>query len=800
MLKNFLTISLRNMRRHPGYSVLNILGLTLGILATLFILLFITKESSFDTYHEKADRIYRISSAIQEPDDAFRWSVTQAPLAPQLKEDYPEVEQYVRFVPNGRTRLELKEKFYFVEKVFVVDSTVNDVFTFDFVRGDANTALREPNSIVLDETTAARIFGTEDPMGKVFKTPSDRDYKVTGVYKDMPGNSHLIAEAMISSNSIPGLMTITPQQWGSFGMYSYVLLKEGTDPDAFAAKLPEVITKYVATIFDQFEIKVQYELLPLKTIHLNSTFQGEPEPSGEKSFLYIFGAVALFILMIACINYMNLSTARATMRSMEVGVKKVLGSGRKELIWQFLSESLVFTLISLILSFGLAHLLLNSFNSTFNVSLDRNLLWSPQIQIGAIAIVLISGILGGSYPAFYLSAFNPIHVLKGTLAKGSGNPLLRKSLVVVQFIITIFTIVSMGVIYNQMHYLRNKNIGFDKDHIMTFSIQGPDAGSKILILRDKLLQNPKITLVGTATTSPGNGFGKQVMNVENETGVMEQYGVDNYGVDYDFFPTLGVEIVAGRNFSRDFGTDTSSAVMVNASMVKRFGWTDPIGKKFQFGPVDTLPFVQVVGVVKDFHQQSLYEPIAPLLFYLSSNNSEVHARINPSDAGDVSHIITYAEKQWNESFPNTPFEYQFVDEAFYKLYAADQIRARIFALFSILMLLIACLGLLGLASFTAEQRGKEISVRRILGAKTSDIVVLLTSNYALLISIATIPAFIAAWIFMHRWLGTFAYHSEMNYWLYALAFVIVLLIALATTGYHALKAVSADPVERLRNE
>lgn len=801
MIKNYITIAFRNMRRHPGYSALNILGLTLGILATLFILLFIIKESSFDTHHLKADRIYRVSAAIQEPDDAFRWSFTQSPLAPQLKQDYPEVEQYVRFIPNGRTRLELGEKFYFVEKTFVVDSTVNDVFTFEYLLGDPQTVLREPNSIVLDQSTTSRIFGKEDPLGKVFKTPSGRDYKVTGVFRDMPSNSHLIANAMISANTIPNLMTSTPQQWGNFGIFNYVLLKENVTQEQFAAKLPEVITKYVSPIFDQFNVKVQYELVPLKTIHLNGTFQGEPEPSGEKSFLYIFGIVALFILIIACINYMNLATARATMRSMEVGVKKVLGSGRKELIWQFLSESVVFTLISLVLSFGLTHLLLNAFNSTFNVNLDRNLLWSPQIMLGALAIMLIAGILGGSYPAFYLSAFNPIQVLKGTLAKGSGNPLLRKSLVSVQFIITIFTVVSMGVIYNQMHYLRNKNLGFDKEHIMTFSVQGPDAGTKYPILREKLLQNPKITSVGTASTTPGQGFGKALMNVEMNEGGFNQYGVDFYAIDYDFFPTLGIEPILGRHFSREFGTDTATAVMVNETMVERFGWNDPLGKKFQFaGAGDTVPFYQVIGVVKDFHQQSLYEPIAPLMFLFSRVNGEIHARLQPTDASDLAQIIAYTEKQWNEAFPNTPFEYQFVDDAFYELYAADQVRARIFTLFSILMIVIACLGLLGLASFTAEQKGKEISVRRILGAKTADIVVLLTRNYAFLICIATIPAFIAAWIFMNKWLKTFAYHGEMNYWLYVLAFASVLFIALLTTGYHALKAVSANPVERLRNE
>ncbi|MBX2874748.1 MAG: ABC transporter permease [Saprospiraceae bacterium] len=800
MLSNYLTIALRNFRRQPVYTLLNIAGLTLGIAAALLIMLFITEESRFDTYHEKADRIFRISADITEPDNAFKWAVTQTPLAMQLKEDYPEVEQYVRFIPNGRTNLQHKDNFFFEEKVFLVDSTVTEVFSFDFVQGDAASALKEPNSIALSESVADRIFGKNNPIGETLITPSGRNYNVTAVYKDMPKHSHLIANAMVSSNTIPGLGNPTAGAWGGFNLYTYVLLKEGTVPENFAAKLPTIVENYVAVIFDEYDIKVKYELIPLTDIHLKSDFEGEPEPLGEVGFLYIFGVVALFMILLACINYMNLSTARATKRAMEVGVRKVLGSERSQLIWQFMVESLLFTLVAIALSFLLVIIVLPLFNSTFNLNLQRALLWSKPVLLGAVGLVGLTGILAGSYPAFYLSAFKPITVLKGQLSRGSGNPILRKVLVSVQFAVTLFMIIGTGVIYDQMSYLRNKDLGFEKEHVLTFNLQGRAAREKYPVIRERILQNPKVLKMATTSATLGEGVGKQVMNVENGEGVMEQYGIDGYAVDFDFFSTMGIEFVAGRDYNSEFGADSTLSVVVNESMVERMGWDDPLGRRVQFAPVDTLPMAKVIGVVKDFHQRSLYDPIESLMFYPRFNNQQVHLRLTPQNPESLRTTIAFVNEQWREVFPNTPFEFDFVDASFMELYEADQVRARIFTLFSVLMIMVACLGLLGLASFTAEQRTKEIGVRRILGAKTTDIVYLLTRNFVLLVAIATIPAFMAAFYFMNQWLGTFSYHTSMNFWLYGVAFLVVAVVTVLTTSYHALRAAQGNPVEALRYE
>ena len=800
MLSNYLAIAWRNIKRQPGYAALNIVGLTIGIGSALFILLYLTEETRYDAYHEKADRIYRVSADITEPDDHFRWATTQVPLAPTLKAEFPEVEEYVRFIPNGRTRLQLDDRFFFIEKVFVVDSTVCDVFSFDFVEGDPATALKDPNSVALSKSVADRIFGKGEPIGKLLKTTSGREYKVTAVYRDMPRHSHLIANALISANTIPFLMNPDPGAWGGFNNHSYVLLSEGVGPEELQAKLPEIIKKHVAVIFDQFNIKIKYELIALRDIHLRSTFEGEEEATGEIGFLYIFGLVALFLVLIASINYMNLATARGLRRALEVGVRKVLGSSKQQLIGQFLVESVLFTGFAVVLSLLLVALLLPVFNEAFGLVLDHSLLWSPTVLLGLLGIAVLTGILGGSYPAFFLSGFKPITVLKGMLTKGSGNPNLRRALVTVQFAITLFMLIGAGVIFDQMNFLQNKDLGFDKEHVMTFSLEGRDAREQYAVLKDKLAADPGVVAVASSSERPGQGVPKNVMTMETSTGQMDEYGVDMYGVDYDYLSTMGMKIVHGRGLSADFSTDTTEAVLVNEAMVRRMGWEDPIGRKVQFDTRDSQITRLVVGVVNDFHQQSLYEPIQPLLFFPRFNNENVFVRLQPDSPESLDKSIAAAKQVWQEVYPNTPFEYDFVDSAFMELYEADQVRGRIFSLFGILMIFITCLGLLGLASFTAEQRTKEIGIRKVLGAGSVDLVVLLTRNFVVLAAIAALPAFLAGWYFMDKWLGTFAFHTEVNFLFFGLALLTIILIAILTTGFHALRAALANPVEALRSE
>lgn len=797
MLRNFLVTAYRNFFRQKGYTFLNVLGLTIGVSSALFILLYLTHELSFDKYHEKADRIFRISSHISEPDDAFDWSVTQTPLGPELKQSYPEVEQFVRFARDGKTVFIYNDQKFSEEKVFYVDSTVFDIFSFDFIAGKKEHSLDEPNTIVIQQSMAEKIFGSEDPIGKTLQLDDNEktNLKITGVYKDMPKNSHIRAYAMISGKTAD--LPSDAGEWGGFGIYTYVLLQSQESATDFAAKLPEVITKNVAPIFDQFDIKVVYELLPITDIHLKSDFEGEPEPTGEMAYIYLFAIVGIFMLLIACINYMNLATARSAKRAREVGIRKVLGSQRGQIIGQFLAESVIIALFSMLLSISIIRISLPFLNTLLGTNLDFNQILTPTVLISLLGILIITGVLGGSYPAFFLSSFEPTTVLKGNYSKGFGHATIRKVLVWFQFVISLGLLVCTGIVYDQLAYLQDKDLGFTKDPVVRFTLDGNGNREKWVVLKEKLLQSPEIVAVGTASSSPGNGFPKLLWNVENNEGVMEQRGVDNYRVDYDFFPALGMEIVAGRNFSPEIKTDSFQAVMVNESTVRRMGWDNPIGKKIQFGTTDTLPFSLVVGVVKDFHQQWLYDPIEPLMFLPRKVNYFAHVRLSKQN---VENSLAHIQAQWKDVYPNTPLEYVFLNDEFFAQYEEDQRRGNIFSLFTFLTIVIACLGLLGLASFTAEQRTREIGIRKVVGAGEREIIFLLTKDFVLLIALATPFAFALSWLATYNWLNAFAFHTGLKFITFAGSLLLTVIITLATTSFQAWRAAKSDPVKAIRYE
>lgn len=794
MIRNFFTTALRNMTRQKGYTLLNIVGLTIGIASTLFILLYLNHELSYDTYHEHADNVYRISSQITEPDNSFKWAVTQFPLGMALKQEYPEVEQYVRFIGQGRSLFEIGEKRLYERKIMYVDSTVFEVFSFDMLAGDKKTALFAPNSIVLNRSVAEKFFGSVgEAMDKTLKIDGEDEMKVTGVFEDMPSRSHIIVNAMISSNTLPQ----RPANWGSFGIYTYVKLVPGSDPIAFEGKLEEVITKYVATIFDQFDITVKYSLLPIKTIHLHSDFEGEPEPVGNMNYIYLFAAVGIFMLLIACINYMNLATARSAKRAREVGIRKVLGSWRIHLIGQFLAESVLLTLISMALSLLLIFILLPTLNSLLDLSLDFSLLFQPLLLLSILGILVLVGIIGGSYPAFFLSSFQPASVLKGSLHRIKGNVPLRKILVVTQFAISLAMLICTGIVYDQLNFLQEKDLGFTQDQVIRFGLNQPGSREKWPVLREKLLQHPGVIQAGTANSSPGLGYSKQLWTVENKDGVLEQKGMDHYYMDYDFVSTLEMEIVEGRNFSREIVTDTSTGVLVNEAMVKRMSWDNPIGKRFQFDGQDSTAFSYVIGVVKNYHHQSLYNPIEPMLFRPNLNNGNVHVRIRPDNPEETVDAI---KQTWAETFPTIPFEYVYLDTEFQAQYEEDQRRSKVFSSFALLTIIIACLGLLGLASFSAEQRTKEIGVRKVIGASVQQLLILLTKDFVILLGIASLIAFPVAWYLMKGWLEDFAYATEISWLTFVGALIITLVITILTTTYHAYKAATANPVEALKYE
>ncbi len=800
MIKNLILVALRNFKKDKWYTLLNILGLTIGITFSLFLLFYIIDELSYDRYNEKADRIYRITSYVKEPENRMKWSSTQFPLGPTLKKDYPEVEQSARFVRNGRNMYKNGERRFYEDKIFFADSSLFKIFTYQFIEGNSATALNEPNSMVLTQTLADKYFPQDaahgkgkSAVGQSLQNNNGDVYKITGVVKDVPKNSHIIFNALISISTLPKDYS---DNWGGFNNYTYVLLRPNVNVASFEKKLLPMYDKYMAPIFAQYNIKIRYGVQPITSIHLYSDFDGEPEELGSISYIYIFSAVALFMLIIACINYMNLTTARSARRAKEIGIRKVTGSTKSQLVAQFLIESMLTSIISLLLSLLLVALFLPVFNTLSGKSISFQSLLQPDTFLILLIIILFVGFVGGSYPAFYLSKFNPVSVLKGSLSKSSSNVTLRRALVVVQFTISIIMLICTWVVYGQLQYLRNKDLGFNKDQVVSLNIDADrDIRGKVMALKNEIRQDSRVLSVSTAQGTPGSqNISFNLFSVESKNGFTDK-GVDCYGIDEDYLKTLGMKLVKGRNFSSI--SDTLRSIIVNENMVKNFGWDNAIGKKVKF-PGDTSGFyLEVVGIVKDFNQKSLYNPIAPLILFYRPNSNSIQVKVNPQGIlSTVSHI----EKSWKTIFPELPFQYTFLDEDFDSQYAADQKRGKIFTAFSLLTILITCLGLLGLIAFTTQQRQKEISMRKIMGANVQQIVALITKNFVMLVAISCVIAFPVAYYFMHRWLEIFPYNTGLSISTFVLSAITVLLITLLTVIFHTVKAAVAKPVTSLRME
>lgn len=799
MFKNLLKISIRTILKEKSYSLLNITGLTIGITCSMFLLMYILHELSYDRYHVNARNIYRVVSNIKETDDAFTWAVAQIPLAEELRDNYPEVENAVRFFGTGRTLYKNDDKQFYEEEFYLADSTAFDMFTYQFLHGDEATALDNPFSIVLTEKSAQKYFeDVSSAVGQSIQNQQGEEFKVTGVIEDVPLNSHFIFDGLISRNTRPGFQG----SWGNFGVFTYLHLPDGYDLGKMYASLDSVIKQKVDPIFAEFGIQIKYELQPILDIHLYSKIQDEAEAGGDISYIYIFASVAAFMLLIACINYMNLATARSVNRAREVGVRKVMGSQRRQLIAQFITESVVIALIAMVISILLIYALLPSFNDLANKSLPFSFILQGPVILSLLAIVVFVGIVGGSYPAFYLSGFNPVNVLKGKVTARGGNALFRKFLVVFQFAISIFMLISTLIVFDQLQFMRSKDLGFEKERVVRLSLNERALREKSQGLLDRLRQTPEVASVGMASSSPGQGIGKLLLKVEDNEGKLTDRGVDLYSADFDFIKTMGMKIVKGRDFSREVVSDTTYAVLVNESMVKRMSWDDPLGKKFVFGgggPNNTPVEKRVVGVVKDYHQNSLYDPIEPLMIVLDKNNNNIFVRTNE---GDVTQSIAAIENAWKDIFPTYVFEYEFLDADFDSQYEADKKRSQIFTAFSGLTIVIACLGLLGLAAFTTEQRTKEIGVRKVIGASVQHLVMLVSREFFILVGIGMILAFPVAWYFTNSWLQNFAYRIQLEgEWpTFVLSATLAFVITFVTVGFHVIRAASANPVKSLRDE
>lgn len=796
MFKNLLLVALRNFRKDRWYSLLNVLGLTIGITFSLFLIFYINDELSYDRHNTQADRIYRVNSYIQEKDKNTDWALTQLPLGPQLKSDYPEVQEMTRFISRERTLFKSGENNFYETKLYYADSTIFKIFTHKFLEGSPATALQAPFDIVITKSIKEKYFGKNvSAMGKSLRTIYDV-YKVTGVIEDVPGNAHIRYDMLISMSTFLKANQFDGTTWGNFFVYTYLLFKPGSVTDGFDKKLEEVNTKFVEPIFKQFNVSMRYAIQNILTIHLQSKLQYEPEELGSMSYIWIFAAVAFFMLLIACINYMNLTTARSARRAKEIGIRKVNGSSRQQLILQFLSESLVTALFAVLLSIGLVLLLLPLFNSLSGKTFSAKNIIEPSNLLLLLAITLFTGLIGGSYPALYLSSFQPVNILKGALSKASGNINLRRSLVVLQFSISMIMLICTWVVYTQLAYLRKKDLGFDKEQVMTITVNtGQDERGKINSMNNEMRSLPGIKEVGTANSYPGApSINLNLFTVSTDNGSIDK-GIECYAADENYFDVLGIKIVRGRNF--ESLADTLHSIVVNESMAKHFGWKEPLGKRIKF-PGDTSGnFLEIIGVFKDFNQKSLYNPIAPLLLFYGANGNVIQVKMQGEN---INSTISKAEATWKKYFPDLPFEYKFLDEDFNSQYAADQRRGEIFAAFSILTIVITCLGLLGLTAFTTQQKQKEISIRRVMGASIFQVVTMITQSYLWLALISVLIAFPVAWYFMSNWLKIFPYNAGLSAYAFVLSAFAIVLVSGATAMFHSAKAALANPAKNLRTE
>ena len=803
MIKNYIKIALRNIIKHRGFSSINIAGLAIGIACSILILVFVAHELSYDTFHDKADRTYRVAVRASIGETKINQTNSSSEAFRKLLEDFAEIEAGVKFLNLGRTPIQLGDKTFFESQFFAVDETFFDVFTFPLIHGNPKTALKNPNSMVVTKDIALKYFGIADAVGKILRAdfsfgPGSVDFEITGVSENVPGNSHFHYDLLASSATFPTLINDTGFTSNAF--ISYILLKEGTTQEWFDEQLKAFTRKHMGG--EQFDAWItkgnswEYFLQPLTKIHLTSDLNGEFEANGNETYVYIFSVLSIIILLIACINFMNLSTAKSSLRAKEVGMRKVVGSGKSRLVLQFLSESIVLSYIALAIGVILAIVLLPLSNNLIGRQIDIQYFNTLGIIPLLLALGFIVGIISGSYPAFFLSSFKPIAALKGSKTSGKTGSWLRNTLVIAQFTISIFLIIGTLAVNQQLKFFQNKKLGFDKEQVLVINNPG-SLGDKTIPFKEELRKQPDIVNVSGSTTLPGQSFRNYGFGAE---GVDEQFTLNLCICDYDYLDTLKIDMARGRFFSKEFTTDSHAAVL-NEKAVELLGWEDPIGKRINNWAQNKGDFV-VIGVIKDYHYESLHQEIRPQALFLSTGyytsvESFISVRLNTIN---VSETIRRIENTWKRFAPQTPFQYSFLDRDYENLYINERQTRQLFSIFSFLAIFIACLGLFGLASFIADQKTKEIGIRKVLGASVVKIVKNLNGSFLKWVLIANLIAWPIAWFAMNRWLENFAYRIGLSWWMFVLAAVLAVITSLITVSLQTVKAALKNPIESIRYE
>jgi putative ABC transport system permease protein len=820
MIKTYFKIAWRNLMKNKVFSFINVFGLSAGLACCMLIALYIHNETTYDSYHKQADNIYQVGTTfIKGGQKDENKPNTPAPVAEGMKREFPEVVASTHILglfADDKTLLQYNAgnnnavKSFYETKGYLTDSSFFSVFTYHFTEGDPVTAMNNPNSIVLNEEIAKKIFGNEPALNKVIhinsSTDGSHDYKVTGVFRPSAKPSHIDGRFFmtIAGGDMEQYINQRPNDYATNNMFfTYLQLKPGSDYKKLEAKFPAFLEKYARKDLRAMGFDKKQFLIPLKEIHLSKLVDDNVTPQGSRTYLYILASIAIFTLLIACINFMNLSTARSSKRSAEVGIRKVLGAEKGTLIRQFLGESVFMSILAFVLGIGLLYLLLPYFNSASGRDLSFSITQNWPMLIGFLAMAIITGFIAGSYPAFYLSSFIPVKVLKGRMSNSLAAVSLRKGLVVFQFVISVILIIASVVIASQMDYMRNKDLGFAKDQQLVIPLRSATAKKIALPLKDALKRNTQVLTAGASMYYPG--IFNPSDNLYYKDGQSMQEGKRtriNY-VDFDFLKTLDVKLAAGRLFSQDFPADTSYKVVVNERTIKELGFAssekaigeninfDWQGKKYQF---------QVVGVLKDFHFESLHLPVTPFAFQVLSGNNSFNYLMVHSKPGNINRLVQDVQNEWHKLNPNEPFEYSFLDADFLKNYEAESRLSALVGYFTMIAIVISCLGLFGLATFSAEQRTKEIGIRKVLGASVTGVVALLSKDFLKLVGIAVVIASPLAWYIMNRWLQDFAYKTSIGFSVFAITTLVAMMIAVITISFQAIRAALSNPVKSLRTE
>ena len=792
MIKNYLTVAIRNIARNKTFSAINILGLAIGMACCILILLYVQDELSYDQHHEHAHRIYRVAVKAKIDGVLRQSAITSLPMGPALVKDYPEVIEAVRFYGGDDPRMLVGDQYYhffYEDDLWFTDPSFFKVFNFPLSQGDPETAFLDPYSVVITEAVAQKYFGEQDPMGQILSF-NDKAFKVTGVLKDKAHNTHFQFDLLASP--IPP----KPNFWFNHEFYTYLLLQQNDSARELEAKLPDFIERHAGKEYKVLGRPITYFLQPLTDIHLYN-LEGEMSPNGDIRYVYLFLIIALFVLVLACINFMNLSTVRSATRSKEVGMRKVVGANRTQLIRQFMGESILLMLVALLLAVGIVEVSLPEFNAFIQRELVLDYTGNWHVVLGLFSVALFAGLLSGIYPALFLSAFQPVEVLKNTMKRGLKTSSSRKTLVVFQFVISIILIIGTIVVYGQVDYIKNKKLGFNKEHVIVM----PDPGEQVTERYRSILSTyPNVLNSSRSGSVPGRGALARPFRPFSDNTNTDRFMMNYLDVDHEFISTYGLELIEGRDFisSEKYGT-----FMLNEAAMRKFGWTSCANQKLEEvypteeGKVKVAVRGDVVGVVRDFHYKSLHHKIEPLIIRLVSWFDYFAIRIR---SDDVAGTLSFLKAQWKEIAPNKPFDYFFLDDDYDKLYRAEEQIGTLFGLFSILAIFVASLGLFGLASFTAQLRIKEIGIRKVLGASVSNLVLMLSKEFAVLVGLANLIAWPIAYYAMNRWLQDFAYRIDLEIWAFVLSGFLALLISLTTVSYQAWKVARTNPVDALRYE